>query len=222
MSTLLSFFLGIPLRGTAPGTAAPDGDDRALLERAGRHDAVALRTIYDRHSGRVMAVALRILASESEAEEIVQETFVEVWRRAAQYDALRGSVGTWITSIARNRAIDRVRSRQARGRMMAEVQGQASMEPAAVLGPGPLELIEQRQAREQLASALEALPGEQRAVLELAYFEGLTQTEIAERTGQPLGTVKTRVRRAVERLAGLIGPLPAGGSKPGGTEGGAA
>jgi RNA polymerase sigma-70 factor, ECF subfamily len=171
-----------------------------LLGRAGRGDADALEALYRRHGPRAMGVALRVLRVRSDAEEVLQETFVEVWRRAREYTPSRGTVEAWLLTIARTRAIDRLRSRAARGRM-AEAKGAEPPEPGPSL-PDALAVAAQDAGRVQ--AALAELPKDQRVALELAYWEGLSQTEIAERTGQPLGTVKTRVRLALLKLAGLL------------------
>jgi RNA polymerase sigma-70 factor, ECF subfamily len=172
-----------------------------LLARAGRGDADALEQLYRRHGPRAMGVALRVLRERSEAEEVLQETFIEVWRRAREYSPSRGTVEAWLLTIARTRAIDRLRSRAARGRM---VEAKSAEPPeSSPHPPDMLSVAAQEAARVQ--AALRALPAEQRVALELAYWEGLSQTEIAERTGQPLGTVKTRVRLALLKLSGLLG-----------------
>lgn len=185
--------------GAAGAMKAPS-DERKLLSRVAARDAAALRTVYDRHAGKAMAIALRILRSQQEAEEIVQEVFLEVWKRAAEFDVERGTISSWIASIARSRSIDRLRSRGTADRTAASLAAEPPPQT-----PTPLEDVEQRIWRDKVGAALNELPDEQRAVLEQAYFEGLTQREIAERTGQPLGTVKTRVRLALEKLQSLLG-----------------
>jgi RNA polymerase sigma-70 factor (ECF subfamily) len=172
-----------------------------LLARAGRGDADALEALYRRHGPRAMGVALRVLRERSDAEEVLQETFVEVWRRAREYSSSRGTVEAWLLTITRTRAIDRLRSRAARGRM-AEAKSAEPPESGPQL-PEALSAAAQDAARVQVALA--TLPPEQRVALELGYWEGLSQTEIADRTGQPLGTVKTRVRLALLKLAALLG-----------------
>jgi RNA polymerase sigma-70 factor (ECF subfamily) len=164
-------------------------------------EQAALRVLYDRHGPRVLAVALRVLRTKMEAEEVVQDTFIEVWKRAREYDPVRGSVSGWVTTMARNRAIDRLRTRGSEGRTSQAFAGEPPASPRAT----PLEDVEQRLARDRIGAALAELPGEQRAAIELAYFEGLSQREIAERTGEPLGTVKTRVRLAMAKLTALLG-----------------
>jgi RNA polymerase sigma-70 factor, ECF subfamily len=172
-----------------------------LLGRAGRGDADALEAIYRRYAPRAMGVALRVLHTRSDAEEVLQETFIEVWQRAREYTTSRGTVEAWLLTIARTRAIDRLRSRAARGRLV-EAKSAEPPEPPPI-PPDVLRASAEDTARVQ--AALAALPTEQRTAVELAYWEGLSQTEIAARTGQPLGTVKTRVRLALLKLARHLG-----------------
>jgi RNA polymerase sigma-70 factor (ECF subfamily) len=159
----------------------------------------ALRALYDLCSGKVMAVALKLLRDRAEAEDVVQETFLELWRRAADYDPSRASPATWAVVIGRSRALDRLRARSSAARV---VSAQASEPVSADPAPQPVEV---REEQRRVRRALSALPPEQREVIELAYFEGLVQSEIAARTGQPLGTVKTRVRLAMEKLETALG-----------------
>jgi RNA polymerase sigma-70 factor (ECF subfamily) len=184
-----------------PATIGGDAQDVALVSRTARGDRQALRGLYERHAARAMALALRVLQRASEAEDVVQETFFEVWRRAPEFDPARGSPLAWIFTICRTRAIDHLRSRLAGARVL----GQREADP--LVSGSPAESAEQRQTRERIDAALTQLPAEQRRVLELAYFEGLSQSEIASRTGEPLGTVKTRVRLGMEKLAGLLSEL---------------
>jgi RNA polymerase sigma-70 factor (ECF subfamily) len=161
-----------------------------------------MRTLYARCAGRAWAVALRILGSRPDAEEVLQETLLEVWRRAREFDPNRGGVETWVTTIARTRAIDRKR---AMGTVSRISEDAASQPPPMSTAPvDPLEAAEHGQDQARVAAALRELPPEQRVVVELAYFEGLSQREIADRTGDPLGTVKTRARLALEKLATLL------------------
>jgi RNA polymerase sigma-70 factor (ECF subfamily) len=181
--------------------AAGNAADEVLLARISRGDAAALRVLYDRCSARALSLALRVLGTRSEAEEVVQETFVQVWRQAASYDASRGGAMAWIATIARSRALDRLRTRLAGDRAVAR-----SEEPDAPAAPSPVELAAQRELRSQVMAALATLPQEQRSAIELAYYEGLSHSEIAERLGDPLGTVKTRVRLGLAKLTTLLGP----------------
>jgi len=184
-----------------PGVSAPDrARDRDLLDRVARGDVAALRTLYEEHAARAMAIAVRVLRDQSEAEDVVQETFLELWRRAPQFDTRKGGAIAWVVTIARSRAIDRMR---ASGTASRAVEG-ASREgpPQPQLGPG--DHAERRRDEARVAAALAELPAEQRQTIELAYFEGLSQSEIAARTGSPLGTVKMRVKLAMSKLAALL------------------
>ena len=174
--------------------------DEVLLRRIAARDPKALRELYDRSASVALAVAQRILRSAPEAQDVLQDAFVEAWRNAAQFDARRGTAIAWLISITRSRALDRLRARAASERARTALKAE---EPAAV--PLPIESATQRQERERIQQALATLPAEQRDTLQLAYFEGLTQVEIAARLGEPLGTVKTRCRLALEKLARLLG-----------------
>src|SRR5262252_364048 len=178
--------------------------DRELLERVARGDVTALRTIYDQHASRAITIAFRILRNREEAEDIVQETFLEVWRRAAQFDPGRGGAVAWVVTIARSRAIDRLRARTIAGRTIAS----ASEDTDGLLPPpppSPAVETERRRDERRVAAALGTLPAAQRRTIELAYFEGLSQSEIAVKTASPLGTVKMRVKLAMAKLAELLG-----------------
>ena len=178
--------------------------DQELLARVARGDVAALRAIYDQHASRAITIAFRILRNREEAEDIVQETFLEVWRRAAQFDPGRGGAVAWVVTIARSRAIDRLRARTIAGRTIAsaseDADGLLSVPP-----PSPALETERRRDERRVAAALGTLPAAQRRTIELAYFEGLSQSEIAVKTASPLGTVKMRVKLAMAKLAGLLG-----------------
>lgn len=161
-----------------------------------------MRTLYVRCSGRSWAAVLRILSSRADAEEVLQETFLEVWRRAREFDPGRGNLETWVLTIARTRAIDRKRTLGTVARVVEDASAQPP--PVSATPRDPSEIAVQGQERARVAAALRELPPEQRIVVELAYFEGLSQREISERTGDPLGTVKTRARLALEKLATLL------------------
>lgn len=172
-------------------------EDGTVLDAVRRGDARALEELYRRHSPRLYALLLRMLRENADAEEILQETFVDAWRRAGEYAASRGSVEAWLITIARSRAIDRIRNRGARLRLVRQTEQQA---PADAPQSEPPDV----HAQTRLRRALGTLPPEQRRALELAYWEGLSQSEISEHTGDPLGTVKTRVRLGLQRLAELL------------------
>ena len=166
-----------------------------ILRRLAAGDRHALGELYDRYAGLVNGLALRILRDSTEAEDVVQDVFVQVWRQAERFDPQKGSPEAWLCTIARTRAIDRLRRRVARRESVTEDV------PADVVFPRREEGIAVRRA-------LQDLPREQRYALELAYYEGLTQSEIARRLGQPLGTIKTRIRTAMLRLRDALAPLP--------------
>jgi RNA polymerase sigma-70 factor (ECF subfamily) len=176
----------------------PDAEadlDRALITRVAARDAEALGALYDRH-GRLLFGVLRALVPTTDAaEEVVQDAFHSVWRNASSYAVARGSVRTWLVAIARNAAIDWLRTkgtRTARERSLDDV--------AAMSDPSAEQLLERLALRAHVRDALAALPPEQREVVVLAFYGGLTQTEIASRTGAPLGTVKSRARLAMGQL----------------------
>jgi RNA polymerase sigma-70 factor (ECF subfamily) len=148
----------------------------------------------------VHTFALRILRERGEAEEVVQDVFLQVWRQATTYSTERGTPEAWLITLARSRGIDKLRSKRRRDEMVRPADDPDRLpEPVALeSASGPAE------ARVTLGGALGGLPPAQRSVLELAYFDGLTQTEIAVRLGEPLGTVKTRMRSGLERLRGIL------------------
>ncbi len=173
--------------------------DADLMERMVQRDEAALEALYDRYAGLLSSVLNRILRDTQAAEEILQDIFYQLWRTASQFDPARGSLPGWLMVIARNRAISRLRHHN-------PAAGEELVENTVVL-PFNLEgAIAQKQLLGRVKSAMEALPEEQRAAVELAYFEGLTHSEIAERTGHPLGTVKTRLRTALETLKRAMQP----------------
>ena len=183
----------------ASPTAASEGRqaDQAALERMARGDQHALGELYDRHARLVFSLALRILQVRADAEDIVQEVFAQVWRQSGRYDPRRGAVAAWMLTLTRSRAIDRLRARRARPETMTEPGDTERVPDAGV--PPDLELLSAEQV-ERLRRALDQLPDAQRQALELAYYEGLSHTEVADRLAEPLGTIKTRIRQAVIKL----------------------
>jgi RNA polymerase sigma-70 factor (ECF subfamily) len=181
---------------------ADSSADAGLLRRIALGDSGALKTLHDRCSGRALAVAQRMLRSRSDAEEVVQEAFLQIWKRAETYDPARGGVDAWVATIVRTRAVDRLRALGANAKMLAS--NEAAVDVGAPEVPSPSHQLESAQDRARVNAALKELSPEQRSVLELAFFEGLSHREIAERTGQPLGTVKTRVRLGMLKLAGVL------------------
>lgn len=165
-----------------------------------RGDAQALAELYERFSSRAFGVARRVLRNDSEAEEVVQDTFIEIWRSATRYDPRRAAPERWILTMTRTRAIDRLRQNGARFRLAENLDA----EPMPERPSAPDALVGLSREAKKLREALASLPHEQRAVLEHAYDAGMTQSEIAEFTGTPLGTVKTRMRTAMLKLADLL------------------
>jgi len=198
-------FVGAPeldRRGTASPalSPSPESRDHELLRRMAAGEEAALAALYDRWSTLVHSVAVHVLADADDAAEVVEEVFWQAWRQAGDYREGRAAVSTWLAMIARSRALDRVRSRR-RFRETGSPAGDAAIAalPADPEGD-PLRGAESSERSAIVARALRALPDEQRETVELAYFRGMSQTEIAAYTGQPLGTVKTRVRLAFQKL----------------------
>jgi RNA polymerase sigma-70 factor (ECF subfamily) len=185
-----------------PRSSSPrELEDRELVRRLVERDPEALAELYDRHASMLLALAQRVLGSREEAEEVVQEALLQVWGQAARYDPDRSSVSTWMVLIARSRAIDRLRSRKVIERTTVAAQREETATHASPEGAGAVFRYE-RSLR--LRRELEQLPDEQRDVLERAFFQGMTQREIAERTGIPLGTVKTRTLLAMKKLRAAL------------------
>ncbi len=171
--------------------------DPALVAAVAAGDATALGLLYDRFSGMLLGLAHRVLGDASDAEEILQEAFLQVWNQAGRYDPGRSSVSTWLVLITRSRAIDRLRSRKVKDRTLLGVQQEERGGHTSPEGVGD---VLRQQRRRRLRREMAQLPPEQRQVLEMAFFRGMTQSEIAERTGTPLGTVKTRSLLAMRKL----------------------
>ena len=188
---------------TGSGGANGVPDDAALLRRMGEGDEQALGLFYDRWQPLVHGVVLRVLRQRDDVEGVVEEAFWQAWRQAGRYEAGRGSVQTWLLTIARSRALDKVRAlRRLREDPMENDRGETVVRLAAEGDPAMS--TEAAERRSIVLAALAELPAEQRQALELGYFGGLSQTEIAERTGQPLGTIKTRMRLAMQKLRGRL------------------
>lgn len=179
--------------------------DRALVGEVRAGSADALGRLYDGHAGRVYALARRIVARPEDAEEVVQDVFAQVWRDAGRYDATRSSVAGWILMLARTRAVDRLRARRARPDQDRGVEPSPAMALAATTVDPEDATIAGDEAT-TVRRALGSLPESQRRLVELAYFEGLSHTELADRTAVPLGTVKTRLRAAMGALRAALSP----------------
>ena len=187
-----------PRRIASAAARAPS--DEALVERVAGGDSAALEQLFERHAPLVHAMAHRIVRDHQLAEECTQDVFVALWRRAGDFDPGRARLTTWLVAIARNRAIGLIRRRNARpADLEAHVEVSGEEEDVAAA-------IDRAEQAAAVASAMAALPAAQYEALRLAYFEGLTHTEIAERLRLPLGTVKSRLRLALERLGRTLDP----------------
>ncbi|HEX6617506.1 MAG TPA: sigma-70 family RNA polymerase sigma factor [Gemmatimonadales bacterium] len=176
--------------------------DFELVARAAAGDERALGLLYDRYGSVLYAVAFRILGERADAEEVVLEAFTQAWRDAPRFEPGRGSVAGWLTTIARSRALDLVRARTRRTRITAAAAAEAPAAP-----PRPDSALDHEDRRREVRRALDALSPTQRQAIELAYFEGLSQSEIAERLQEPLGTIKTRVRLGMQKLRECLRPF---------------
>jgi RNA polymerase sigma-70 factor, ECF subfamily len=179
--------------------------DEALLARIEAGDNSALELLYERYASAVYGLALRMLGASQAAEEVVQDTFWRVWRRSATFQPGRGQVAPWLLGIAHNLCIDELRRRRARGQMVFDTDEQPVLRDRPDAGLAVDEEVWVRERRQVIVQALGQLPPEQRRVIELAFFSGLSQREIAEQTGDPLGTIKTRVRLGLRKLKELLG-----------------
>jgi RNA polymerase sigma-70 factor, ECF subfamily len=173
-----------------------------LVRQMAGGDREAFAVFYDRYAPVVFPLILRIVRERADASDVLQDVFWEAWQSAARYDPSRGSPEAWMVMQARSRAIDRVRATRRRSDTFVAPLDEAVA--AAPAGESPRDAAEAAADRGTIRSALERLPGAQREVIELAYYAGLTQTEIAERLKQPLGTVKTRIRLGLERLREVV------------------
>jgi RNA polymerase sigma-70 factor (ECF subfamily) len=209
-----------PPPGAARGPIPDAADDAALAARLAAGDERALAALYDAYSARLYALAYRILSTPQDAEEAVLDAFLQAWREAPRFDPARGTLTAWLVLITRSRALDRLRARGRLERTMDRARAlagpaddSATADPSAA-GPAvgsrsadPAREVERREEDARVRAALDTLPPPIRQALDLAFFEGLTHTEIADRLGWPLGTVKTRVRGGLLRLREALRPL---------------
>ncbi len=180
-----------------------------LLARAGLGDRAAFATLYERTSGHLFAVLMRIQRDRGLAEDLLQEVYVSVWKAAAGFDAARSQPLTWLTSIARNRAIDSLRRAQAQPKVESSTRAEDDDRPDAAEaladeGPGPLELLGRASDARELGQCMERLTPPQRQSVAMAFFDGLSHAEVAAQLREPLGTVKSWVRRALATLKGCL------------------
>ncbi|HEX6160020.1 MAG TPA: sigma-70 family RNA polymerase sigma factor [Thermoanaerobaculia bacterium] len=179
----------------------------SLLPAVANGDVGAFEALYDRHASTIYALLLRILGNPDDAQEILQEAFVKAWSSARLFDAVRGSEAAWLISIARSRAIDRLRSRRIRSDREHDAGREHYIHASFVENGTAMEHAIESEERIAVRAALSHLPVAQRVALELAYFEGLSQSEIAERLHEPLGTIKTRMQLGMKKLRDELRPL---------------
>ncbi len=176
--------------------------DEELVGRLPRGDAIALATLYDRFGGLVFSTARRVLGEGDTAADVTQEVFLMLWRTPERFSPARGRFLSWLLTVSRNRAIDEVRRR---GRLRRHLRHQAQhMEDLTGGGEDPGRVVEVQEQQRKVRDSLLAIPPEQRQAIELAYFGGLTQREIADHLGEPLGTIKTRIRLGMQKLRAVL------------------
>lgn len=186
-----------------PDSAVDVAAEVELLRRVGQGDRASFSQLYDRFSSAIFSAAYRIVNNQQAAEDVLQEVFLQVWEKAALYDPSRGKPLTWAITLTRNKAIDRLRATQRRGRLQNSLERDvgSSEQFDARSSFDAVDLLEKGKL---VGEALRKLPSEQREALDLAFFSGLTQSEIAEHLSEPLGTIKARIRRGMLKLKSLL------------------
>lgn len=174
--------------------------DQDLIRRVADGDGDGFQELFRRHASTTLGLLVKVLKRRDEAEEVLQDVFLEVWNRAGRYDASRASVRGWILLRARSRAIDRIRSRKARAEREREAHASQVRREGLDVQPVGTSRLEREERSRKVDSALDRLPEPQRQALEMAFFGGLTQAQIAERVGAPLGTIKSRVLLGMKKL----------------------
>lgn len=193
------------LSGAVKQEGLPDAE-AVLMQRVKTGDMAAFGELYDRLAGPLFSVALHVLQNREEAEEVLQEVFLKIWKQAGAYDPSRGAPFHWAATVTRHKAIDRLRALGRRARLHENSGADAQVNENPV--PAASELAASEEAGRAMRIVLNKLSSEQHEALDLAYFSGLTQTEIAEKLGQPLGTVKARIRRGLFKLRDLLAGKP--------------
>lgn len=191
-----------------PSTSKPGSPDDVLVRAMADGEADAMAQLYDRWSASLFGLALRITREKADAEEVVVDAFAQAWRDAGRFEPGRGSVGAWLATIARSRALDLVRASGRRHRL-TDTAAATSGDTAIAMGShfsSPSAHVEDDERSRKVRQALDELPAPQRMALEMAYFGGLSQSEIASELSEPLGTVKTRVRLGLRKLRELLEP----------------
>ena len=183
-----------------PARRATSSIDPALLASIVKGDQQAFSQLYDHSSTLLYTLALRILGTREEADELLQDVYLEVWRKVARYDIGRGTPMAWLITLTRSRAIDRLRARSVRGQRATVPLDATISSRTADLGPSPYETQTDQELRIAVGNAITGLPAAQQQAIELAYYDGLSHNEIAARLNQPLGTVKTRIKLGMSKL----------------------
>lgn len=179
-------------------------EDEELMQRLVYRDLQAFRALYSRYGNLVYSTSLRVVRDAQLAEDMVQEIFLRIWRKPESYVPQRGRFSTWLTSVSRNRAVDEIRSRSRRFRYESASPEEQEREFAGPQSDDPALTAELSDQRRLILAALNGIPTEQRQIIEMAYFGGLTQQEISDRLSQPLGTVKTRIRLGMQKLRAAL------------------
>jgi len=178
-------------------------EDMVLLQRIAQKDSASFQFFYRKYSGLLFSAISNVLNDHQDTEDVMQEVLVQIWNKAHLYESRKGKPLTWLTTMARNRAIDRIRSKQRRSRLNGDFETE-SKTAQFEFEDSSVEILEVKERSRIVRSAVSKLTADQREAIKLAYFAGLTQAEAAERLGEPLGTVKARIRRGVSRLEGLV------------------
>jgi RNA polymerase sigma-70 factor (ECF subfamily) len=185
----------------------PEQDDRAveleLIARVARRERAAFEELYTRYANILYATALKFLKEDADAQDVVQDVFIQIWEKAKLYDPAKGKPLTWALTMTRNRSIDRIRAIQRRTRLRDDFQAETFVGESEGIREA-LTGVDASEKAQILRAAVNKLSAQQREIVELAYFSGLTQSEIAERLGEPLGTVKARARRGLMKLKELL------------------
>jgi RNA polymerase sigma-70 factor, ECF subfamily len=187
---------------------APENEDRAieldLLARIARRERAAFEELYTRYSNILYATAMKFLKQDADAQDVVQDVFIQIWDKAKLYDPAKGKPLTWALTLTRNRSIDRIRAIQRRSRLRDDFEQESTVDESTGVREALFE-VDASEKGQILRDAVGQLSTQQRRVIELAFFGGLTQSEIAEKLGEPLGTVKARARRGLMKLKEILG-----------------